>query len=99
MLSQIALDTKTFIAYKAVVWFFCTVLQGMFVKVLLLPDMLIRYVTFMFFLFHMNSFCLALEVKSTCKSSAHMSQIWLESPICVNMCLLRFHFVKKCLSH
>ena len=99
MLFQISLDTKTLIAYKAVVWFFCTVLHGMWVKVLLSPEVFITYVTLVGFLLHMNSFCLVLEVISTCESSAHMSQMWLESPVCVNMCLLTFHFVRKCLWH
>ena len=75
MLFQITLDTKTLIAYKAVVWFFCTVLQGMCIKELLSPEVFITYVTLVVFLLHMNSFCLALEVISTCKSSAHMSQM------------------------
>ena len=96
MLFQISLDTKTLIAYKAVVWFFCTVLHGLWVKVLLSPEVFITYVTLVGFLLHMNSFCLVI---STCESSAHMSQMWLESPVCVNMCHLTFHFVRKCLSH
>ena len=68
MLFQIALDTKTLIAYKAVVWFFCTVLQGMCVRVLLSLEVFITYVTMVVFLLHMNSFCLALEVISTSES-------------------------------
>ena len=87
MLFQISLDTGTLIAYKAAVWFYCTVLHGMQVKVLLLLEVFITYVTLVGFLLHMNSFCLVLEVISTCESSAHMSQMWLESPVCVNMCL------------
>ena len=99
MLFQIALDTKTLIAYKAVVWFFCTVLQGMCVRVLHSPEVSITYVTLVVLLLHMNSFCLRLEVISICEFSAHTSQMWLESPVCVNMCLLRFRFVRKYLSH
>ena len=79
--------------------FFCTVIQGMCVKVLLSQEVFITYITLVVFLLHMNSFCLALEVISTCESSAHTSQMWLESHVCVNMCILTFHFVKKCLSH
>ena len=80
-------------------WHFYTVLQGMCVKVLLSPEVFIAYVTLVVFLLHMNSFCLALEVISTCESSARTSQIWLESPVCVNMWLLTFDFIRKCLSH
>ena len=99
MLFQISLDTITRIAYKAVVWFFCTVLHGMWVKVLFSPKVFITYVTLVGFLLNFNSFCLVLEVISTCESSAHMLQMCLESPVCVNMCLLTFHFVRICLSH
>ena len=81
MLFQIALDTKTLIAYKTVVWFFCTVLQGMCVQVLLWPEVFITYVTLVVLLLPMNSFCLAIEIISTCESSAHTSQMWLESPV------------------
>ena len=81
MLFQIALDTKTLIAYKSVVWFFCTVLQGMCVQVLLSPKVFITYVTLVVFLLPMNSFCLAIKVINTCESSAHTSLMWLESPV------------------
>ena len=67
MLFQIVLDTKTLIAYKAVVWFFCRVLQGMCVRVLLSSEVFITYVTLVVFLLHMNRFFLALEVINTCK--------------------------------
>ena len=53
---QISLGTKTLIAYKAVVWFFCTVLHGLWVKVLLSPEVFITYVTLVGFILHMNSF-------------------------------------------
>ena len=87
MLFQIAFDTKTLIAYKAVVWFLCPVLQGTCIKVNHSAEVFITYVTLVVFLLHMNSFCLALEVISTYECSAHTSQMWLESPVCVKMCL------------
>ena len=67
------------------------------VKVLLSPEVFITYVALVGFLLHMNSFCLALEVLSTCESSAHTSQMWLESSVCVNVCLLTY-FVRECIS-
>ena len=50
---------------------FCTVLHDM----LFSQEVFITYVTLVGFLLNMNSFCLVLEVISTCESSAHVTDV------------------------